>query len=137
MLYKLRTQTLFAQQRPAIDDALFLFIFKLKHLQINTSSFAIGMVVEIPQQAVAMLWREELQRTARLFSWGKSVGEKRLPKVPLRQFTKSSHYLIVVDNSSMASIGFKAFNRNSSSIVISGNSYFMQRYSFSSVFLFM
>jgi len=64
-----------------MDDALFLFIFKLKHLQINTSSFAIGMVVEIPQQALAMLWREELQRTARLFFRGaKALAKKDCPK---------------------------------------------------------
>ena len=37
----------------ANDDARFLLIFKLTHLQISKSSFAIGMEVEIPQQAVA------------------------------------------------------------------------------------
>ncbi len=58
---------------------------------------------------------------------GFSVGEKRLPKTTPQQIISSPPYLIVVDNSSIASIGFKAFNRNSSSIKISGNSYFIHR----------
>ena len=63
--------------------------FQLARHHIITSFPAIGMVVEIPEQALAKHWREELQRTARLFLFWPMRWQKRLPKIKLKLCQRS------------------------------------------------
>lgn len=53
------------------------------------------------------------------------------------KYSITKNYFMLLERSSIASIGFSAFNLNSSSIRISGSSYFIHKYSFSIVLRFM
>lgn len=73
-----------------------------------------------------------LVKTKLIFNKNKKPFQKR------KGFSKFvMNYLIFFESSNMASIGFNAFNRRSSSMIISGKSYFIHKYNFSNVFRFI